>query len=376
MRSQQTRYFSHIILWTTFLFITLALVWADHAILDEVTSGQGRVIPSSQVQVIQNLEGGIVAKMQVREGQIVEKNQVLMQIDNTRFQATFNETKNKITALKLRIIRLNAERRNEPMHIPPELEAFNPLLVEAEKALHQARKIELEQMNMSLQFVEKELELTRPLVQRGAASEVEVLKLRRTVNDLKGEINKFKSQALAQLNEARGELSAIMQTQIADRDRLDRTTVRSPVKGIVKQIKVTTIGGVLKPGMDIIEIVPLEDTLLIEAKIKPADIGFIRPKQKAMVKISAYDFAIYGGLVGKVEQISADTITEEKNGKEETFYLIRVRTDKNYLGTEKKPLYIIPGMMATVDILTGHKSVLDYLLKPILKAKNNALRER
>lgn len=258
MRSRQTRYFSHIILWTTFLFIILALVWADHAILDEVTSGQGRVIPSSQVQVIQNLEGGIVEKMLVREGQIVEKNQILMQIDNTRFEATFNETKNKIVALKLRIIRLNAERRNEPMNIPPELEAFNPLLVEAEKALHQARKIELEQMNMSLNFAEKELELTRPLVQRGAASEVEVLKLRRTVNDLKGEINKFKSQALAQLNEARGELSAIMQTQIADQDRLERTTVRSPVKGIVKQIKVTTIGGVIKPGMDIIEIVPLD----------------------------------------------------------------------------------------------------------------------
>ena len=376
MRTRQTRYFSHIILWTTFIILITALVWADNAILDEVTRGQGRVIPSSQIQVIQNLEGGIIEKILVHEGQIVNKNQILMQISNIRFQSSFNEIKNKIVALKLKILRLNAERKNTPFEIPKELEEFNPLLAEAEKALHNARKSELEQMEISLKLSKRELTLTKPLVKKGAASEVEILKLRRTVNDIKGQLYKYQSNAVTQLNDARAELSGLTQTQVADKDRLDRTTVRSPVKGIIKQIKVTTLGGVVKPGMDIIEIVPLDDTLLIEAKIKPADIGFIQPNQKAVVKISAYDFAIYGGLTGRVEQISADTITEEKNGKDETFYIIRVRTDKNYLGTNKKQLYIIPGMLATVDILTGHKSVLDYLLKPILKAKNNALRER
>jgi adhesin transport system membrane fusion protein len=163
---------------------------------------------------------------------------------------------------------------------------------------------------------------------------------------------------------------------MAAKDRVTRTIVRSPVKGIIKQLKINTLGGVIKPGMDIMEIVPVDDTLLIEAKIKPEDIGFIHPKQKAMVKISAYDFSIYGGLKGTVEQISADTIIDEESERPISYYVIRVRTQKNYLGTEAKPLYIIPGMQATVDILTGEKSVLDYLLKPLLKTKQKALRER
>jgi len=376
MRTRQTRYFSHIILWATLIIIISAIIWAYNAILDEVTKGQGRVIPSSQIQIIQNLEGGIVDEILVREGQIVKKNQILMKIRDIGFQSTYNEIKNKIVALQLRILRINAERNNTTLEIPKELVDFNPLLAEAEKALHVGHKNELKQMRMSLKLAEKELSLTKPLVSKGAASEVEILTLERTVNDIKGQLYKFQSNSLAQLNEARAQLSGLNQTQLADKDRLDRTTVRSPVKGIIKQIKITTIGGVVKPGMDIIEIVPLDDTLLIEAKIKPSDIGFIQPNQNAIVKISAYDYAIYGGLKGKVEQISADTITEEENGKDETYYIIRVRTDKNYLVANNKQLYIIPGMLATVDILTGHKSVLDYILKPILKAKNNALRER
>ncbi|MCC5015936.1 MULTISPECIES: HlyD family type I secretion periplasmic adaptor subunit [Legionella] len=377
-REEKSRLFTHIILWSAVLFIICATLWANYAILDEVTVGQGKVIPSSQVQVIQNLEGGIVSKLYVHEGEIVDKDQVLMQIDNTRFMATYDEAQKKIAALEIQILRITAEMNQKPMNIPPEFAENNAELIEAEKALYQSRQEELKQLNDALLAADKELSLSKPLVAKGAISEVEILRLERSVSEIKGKIHQFKSQALEQLNKAKGELGALNAAHRADKDRLTRTTVRSPVKGVVKRLKVNTIGGVIQPGMDIIEIVPLDDTLLIEAKIKPADIGFIRPGQNAVVKLTAYDFSIYGGLPGKVEQISADTITDEKptNGKEETYYLIRVRTEKNYLGNEKKPLYIIPGMMATVDILTGKKSVLDYLLKPILKAQQTALRER
>lgn len=379
MRNEEkSRIFTHVILWTSILFVICALIWAHYAILDEVTTGQGKVIPSSQVQVIQNLEGGIVSKLYVTEGEIVKKDQVLMQIDNTRFKASFNEVEKKMASLQIAVIRLSAEMNDKPMDIPSDFLKDNADLVDAEKALYASRQEELKQLTSALGLAEKELNLSKPLVDKGAVSEVEILRLERSVNELKGKIYQFKSQALEQLNKAKGELAALRESQSAEKDKLKRTTVRSPVKGIVKRIKVNTIGGVLQPGMDIIEIVPLDDTLLIEAKVRPSDIGFIHPGQEAIVKLTAYEFSIYGGLTGKVEQISADTITDDKSasGKEETYYLIRVRTDKNYLGTPEKPLYIIPGMMATVDILTGKKSVLHYLLKPILKARDAALRER
>ncbi|QBR84350.1 HlyD family type I secretion periplasmic adaptor subunit [Legionella israelensis] len=376
-KRHRSRLFGHIILWTSVLFIAAALIWAYYAKLDEVTTGSGKVIPSSEIQVIQNLEGGIVEKIMVSEGDIVKKGQTLMQIDNTLFMATYNEALKKMTALELEIIRLNALMQNKPLSIPQKYIKSSPNLVQVAEALDKSKKQELEQMNKALALAERELKLTRPLVSRGAVSEVEVLRLERTINELKGKISEFKSKALERLNQARSELLALKEAHMADKDRVTRTTVRSPVKGIINRIKINTIGGVIKPGMDIIEIVPLEDTLLIEAKIRPGDIGFIHPGQKAMVKISAYDFSIYGGLEGKVEQISADTITEEKsNNKEESFYVIRVRTEKNHLGTEKNPLPIIPGMLATVDILTGEKTVLEYILKPIIKAQKTALRER
>lgn len=367
------RVFTHIILWSVVFFIIVFLLWAKNAILDEVTTGQGKVIPSSQIQVIQNLEGGIVQKMLVRDGQIVEKGEVLMLIDDTRFSATYKEALKKIADYEIEILRLQAEIDEKKFTLSTELTKANPGLVAAEQALHESRKLELNQLKQGLHFAQKELTMTKPLVAKGAVSEVEVLRLARTVNELASKIISFKSKTLEQLNKAKGDLAALKESSLADKDRLLRTTVRSPVKGIVKQVKINTIGGVVQPGMDILEIVPLNDTLLIEAKIRPSDIGFIHAGQKAMVKLTAYDFSIYGGLEGKVEQISADTISNEKD---EAFYVIRVRTDKNYLGTKKKPLFIIPGMLASVDILTGHKSVLDYLLKPILKAKQTALRER
>jgi adhesin transport system membrane fusion protein len=256
------------------------------------------------------------------------------------------------------------------------LEKNNASLISAEQGVYLSRKKEKDQMQQDVNLATKELEMTKPLVEKGAASPVEVLRLERTVSELQGKLDAFQSKTLERYNEAKGEYKSHQQEIQADKDRLSRTTVRSPVNGIIKQLKINTVGGVIKPGMDIFEIVPINDTLLVEAKIRPADIGFIHPNQKVMVKISAYDYSIYGGLEGTVEQISADTIIDENDKKGESYYLVLVRTKKNHLGTQEKPLFIIAGMQTTVDILTGRKSVLDYLLKPILKAKHSALRER
>ncbi|HAU0207331.1 TPA: HlyD family type I secretion periplasmic adaptor subunit [Legionella pneumophila] len=376
-KTHSSKTFTHIILWTSLLFFIVAIIWANYAILDEVTTGQGKVIPSSEVQVIQNLEGGIIQNIFVKEGQIVKKDQILMQIDNTRFMASYAEAEKKIDALEIEVIRLNAQISKTKPVFPEKFTKSYPRLVQDQLSLYESRMRELNQLETALELAQKELNLTRPLLKGGSVSEVEVIRLERTVSEIKGNIEKFKSEELDKLNKARTELFALIEANKADKDRLTRTTVRSPVYGIVKQIKMKTIGGVVQPGSDLLEIVPLDDTLLIEAKIRPSDIGFIHPGQKAMVKITAYDFSIYGGLDGVVEHISADTIVDEQTDKkEESYYIVKVRTEKNYLGTEKKPLPIIPGMQATVDILTGQKAVLQYLLKPIIKAKQSALRER
>ncbi|HEL8466997.1 TPA: HlyD family type I secretion periplasmic adaptor subunit [Legionella pneumophila] len=376
-KTHSSKTFTHIILWTSLLFFVVAIIWANYAILDEVTTGQGKVIPSSEVQVIQNLEGGIIKNIFVKEGQIVKKDQILMQIDNTRFMASYAEAEKKIDALEIEVIRLNAQISKTKPVFPEKFTKSYPRLVQDQLSLYESRMRELNQLETALELAQKELNLTRPLLKGGSVSGVEVIRLERTVSEIKGNIEKFKSEELDKLNKARTELFALIEANKADKDRLTRTTVRSPVYGIVKQIKMKTIGGVVQPGSDLLEIVPLDDTLLIEAKIRPSDIGFIHPGQKAMVKITAYDFSIYGGLDGVVEHISADTIVdEETDKKEESYYIVKVRTEKNYLGTAKNPLPIIPGMQATVDILTGQKSVLQYLLKPILKAKQSALRER
>jgi membrane fusion protein, adhesin transport system len=371
-----TKFFSHIILWSIVLFIIVFVVWAKFAILDEVAAGEGKVIPSSQIQVIQNLEGGIVEKIFVKEGEMVGKGQMLMELEDTLFLSKLNESEKQLEDLKIELTRLEAEINGKPLVFDKEIQESNPSLVAAEISLHKARESEKKQLADDIGLATQELKLTAPLVAKGAASKVEVLRLQRTVSELQGKLYAFNSKTLQRYNEAKGEYVKTQTEMMAAKDRVTRTIVRSPVKGIIKQLKINTLGGVIKPGMDIMEIVPVDDTLLIEAKIKPEDIGFIHPKQKAMVKISAYDFSIYGGLKGTVEQISADTIIDEESERPISYYVIRVRTQKNYLGTEAKPLYIIPGMQATVDILTGEKSVLDYLLKPLLKTKQKALRER
>jgi membrane fusion protein, adhesin transport system len=420
---EQTPQSAQLLIWLIFLFFIVMGVWAGHAAIDEVTRGEGKVIPAQQIQVVQNLEGGILSEILVREGQVVEKGDILLQIDDTRFSSSLKESQIKYDALRAKVARLTAEVYAESFQLDDEVSVRISKQVQQEKQLlasHQQalqnqieifqqqllqRKqelIELEskkkQLSKGRALLAKELKMTRPLVASGAISEVEVLRLERDLTDLNTEIDaaakaiprikstlsearkkikevefSFRNKARAELNEASAELSTMNESEKALQDRVKRTAVRSPVKGTIKQLKVATVGGVIQPGMDLLEIVPLDDTLLIEAKIRPSDIGFIHPQQVAVVKFTAYDFAVYGGLEGIVEQISADTILDED---EESFYRVRVRTNQSYIEKDQKQLPIIPGMQAGVDILTGKKTVLDYLLKPILKAKQTALRER
>ncbi|MES9964339.1 MAG: HlyD family type I secretion periplasmic adaptor subunit [Candidatus Sedimenticola sp. 20ELBAFRAG] len=412
-----------LILWMAAVFIIAALTWANWAELDEVTTGVGKVIPSSQVQVVQNLEGGIVGALLVKEGQTVDKGQVLLQIDDTRFSSSLRETRLQFLALKAKSARLRSEAEGTEFKVPGEIASEAPEIVAEERSLYKARSSQLEnsksilseqvaqrdqelrelnakrsQLRRSLNLVRKELTMTKPLVSAGAISEVEVLRLERQVNELEGDLQsttlsiprvrsqldeaqkkadevelRFQSEAREQLNEVSAEVSRLQESSVTLKDRVQRTAVRSPVHGTVKQILISTVGGVIQPGMELVEIVPLEDTLLIEAKISPKDIGFLSPGQKTIVKFTAYDFAIFGGLDGKLEQISPDTIKDEND---ETYYQVRVRTDRNYLGSEVNSLQIISGMQTEVDIVTGKKTVLQYLLKPVLRAKEKALRER
>jgi len=413
----------HSLLILTLAFFVAAAWWAYETSLDEVTRGDGKVVPSSRIQVIQNLEGGILSEVLVAEGQIVEKGEVLLKIDDTRFSSSFREIELKYYELLARSTRLKAESQDIKFVVPPEVMEVDPVLAENEMALYKTRQLELDsaisvlkqqekqrkqelveryarqsQLKRSYELSDRELKMSEPLVEAGVLSEVEILRLKRSANDLFGEMEanrlaipriksaineakqkieeqkvQFRTGAAGQFSEVNAELARTKETVFSLEDRVTRTQVRSPVKGTIKLLKINTVGGIIQPGMDLVEIVPIEDNLLIEAKIRPADIAFLRPGQEAMIKLTAYDFSIYGGLPAKLERISADTITNEKD---ESFYLIYLRTEKNYIDSSKGMLNIIPGMTTTVDILTGKKTVLNYLLKPILKAKNEALRER
>lgn len=369
---------------TLLLLVALMAVgyyWADNALLDVVTVGSGRVIPSSREQLIQSLEGGILAELRVREGDVVDKDQVLLRIDDTRFGAPFREAHSRITALRAANARLRAEASGGAPVFPGDVRADQ---VRLETELYNSRRQQLEEglaaLQRSYQLADEELQMTAPLVQKGVVSEVDLLRLQRQVNELRANLqerrNKFRADARAELAKNEAELAAIAESNTARADQVKRTVIRSPMHGTVKNIRVTTVGGIIQPGQDIMEIVPLDDQLLIEARIKPSDVAFLRPGLAAMVKITAYDYSIYGGLEAALEQISADTIRDEKK-PDESYYRIQVRTKQPHLqNKDGSPLPIIPGMTATVELLTGHKTVLDYLLKPLLKTKDSALRER
>ncbi|HEX6827827.1 MAG TPA: HlyD family type I secretion periplasmic adaptor subunit [Burkholderiales bacterium] len=379
---REPRSSAHYLMYLVIAFIVIGFVWAGRARLDEVAVGQGRVIPSSHVQLIQNLEGGILAELTVAEGQSVQKDQVLARIDDTRFVSSYREARARYLALLASAARLTAESQGTAPRFPEEVSKERPDLVRIETALYQSRREALEVglagLRRSLDLANRELEMSEPLVDKGAISAVEVLRLRRQVNEINAAIddrsNRFRADAHGELSKVRADLAGLTESNVAAQDRVKRTVLRSPVNGVVKKINLTTVGAVIQPGIDIMEVVPIEDSLLVETQIRPDDIAFLHAGQDATVKISAYDFSIYGGLAGKVEFVSADAIVDEKRGL--SFYKVLVRTRENHLLHAGQRLPIIPGMNAQVDVLTGHKTVLDYLLKPILKARDSALRER
>ena len=399
---------------------TIALMWSAVSRIDEVTRGEGKVIPSRQLQVLQSLDGGVVSEILVHEGDIVQPEQVLLKIDQTRFVSSVRESRVQYTALLAKAARLRALTEGLPFVIPPEVAKEDPKTVEEERNLYESRRNELEtttsiakqqltqrqqelvevrakfeQASRAYDLSAKELSVTKPLIASGAVSEVELLRLERDVGRFRGERDmasaqisriqasiseanhkldevsiSFRNESGKELADTMAKLNSLAESSVGLSDKVSRSVLRSPVKGTVKRLLVNTVGGVVQPGKDIVEVVPLEDNLLLEARVLPRDIAFLRPGQKVMVKFTAYDFAIYGGLEGKLEHIGADSVVDEKGN---AFYTVRVRTDQSTLGNN---LPVIPGMVAEVDIITGEKSVLTYLLKPVLRAKARAFTER
>ncbi len=404
----------------TLAVVVLLLVWAAFARVDEVTRGEGRVVPSRQLQVLQSLDGGVVAEILVREGQQVEAGQLLLRIDETRATSGVRESAAQGFALRARVARLRALGEGSAFKPPEPGNDEERRILDDEKRLYESKQSELSTlMSISrqqlmqrehelleaqakrsaalrgLELAQQELNQTRPLLATGAVSQVEILRLERDVTRNKGDSEQaqaqiarvqaaigeasrkiqetelsFRNDARQDLNEAMGKLNVLSEGSVALADKVDKAQVKSPVRGRVQRLLANTVGGVVQPGKDIVEIVPLDDALVLEARVQPKDIAFVRPGQDAIVKFTAYDFSIFGGLEAKVENISPDTVIDEKG---HAFYIVRVRTIRPNFD---ESLPVIPGMTAEVDVLTGQKTVLAYLLKPVLKAKAYALRER
>ena len=414
----------HMLLSFVAAFFVIFVVWANLAALDEVTRGEGRIIPSSEVQIIQHQEGGIIDEIPIREGEEVKAGQVLMRLRDVGAMSDLGANQKRYLGLKAKIQRLQAQAEGKdapafsddvmkgaPEAVREELEAFRATgtsresqIVVLEQQLAQKRQ-EINELNTRtadlrgvISLSRQEMEMIRPLVERGSAPKVELLQLERALKERETELNGLltalpRAQAAVQEAEARIkeltsgnkadaqtelsttmiEMSTIEQTLGALEDRQTRTEIKSPVNGLIKDIKIHTIGGVVQPGQEVLEVVPLNDQLLVEANVRPGDIAFLHPGQAAVVKITAYDFSIYGGLKGELVNISADTITNDKG---ESFYRVRVRTNETALKRKGEVLPIIPGMVATVDILTGEKTVMQYIMKPLIKTVGNAMRER
>jgi membrane fusion protein, adhesin transport system len=382
--------------------MTTFVIWAHFAVLDEVKRGNGRVIPARLVQTIQSLEGGIIEQILVHEGTVVQQGQPLMRINDTKFASEFGEIRERRAAVAARVARLQAEAQGQfRLVFPDELIKSAPQAVETEKSVFETRTRKIAQdidvltqqenrLTENLKLLNREVELTRRLYAQKVVPEIEMIRLEGRASETRGQLAEtqsrianvktaFRSQADEDLAKSKGDLAVLDENIKSAQDRVRRTELQAPVYGIVNKINLTTIGAVVQPAANLIEIVPLDDTLLVEGRIRPQDIAFIRPGQDAVVKITAYDSSVYGSLKGKVERISADTIVDEKadrSEKQETFYRVIVRTDKNHLGTAEHPLPIIPGMVTTVEVLTGEKSVLDYLIKPARLLRDEALRER
>jgi len=414
------------------VFFISAITWAFFAEVDELARGSGKVIPSEKIQTIQSLDGGIISDILVSEGDTIKRGQALMKIDTTRFQASLEESENIYNHLLVTKIRLLAESKIDinkkipKLIFPEELKKKVNGFAVNDEVLFEKRVSELKstinildnqykqkkqelvesrsqlnQLRKRLLLIKEEMKTIKRLVDKGSKSKVELLKIKKEYNQLEGEylsvklsiprlnyaiqeflnrkeekLKTFKAEVFNELQKLNTEINKYESKLISAQDKIEKTVLVSPVNGIVKQIYINTIGGVIRSGVDLIEIVPSSESLLIEVKIDPKDIAFINPSQEAMVKLTAYDFSIYGGLEGKIVEISADSIKDEDSRENKTYYKVVIKTDKNYLEKDGEKLPIIPGMIASVDIKTGKKTILDFILKPILKTKQNALHER
>lgn len=423
--SRRPAIMANIILLAIVAFFLLAVLWASWAEVDQVSTGEGRVIPSGHVQVVQNLEGGILAELLISEGDRVETGQILMQLDDTQFSSEFMENRFKHLGLQAVVARLRAELDGAALEFPAEVRQQLPAVAQAERALFQARareqaaaiavlqsqhqqkqheieeaKARIEQLRAVIKLAGDEKGILEPLVAKGINAPIELIRLQREISQNEGDLKvtrqsirkltesiketkqaiqearaQFRGRALQELNEAQVNMAALGQVVTSRDDRLRRTVIRAPMAGTVKQVFIKTIGGVVRPGMDLMEIVPAEENLLVEANIRPSDIAFMHPGLEATVRFTAYDYTIYGSLQATLDQISADTIFDEE--KKERFYVIRLRTKSNsLLDNNGKPLPIIPGMTVSVDVKTGQRTILQYLLKPFRKLAGQAFHER
>ncbi|WP_430469318.1 HlyD family type I secretion periplasmic adaptor subunit [Thalassospira lucentensis] len=413
----------NLLLFVVILFLAVALIWAALTEIDEVTRGQGKVIPSRQVQEIQSFESGIIQQILVRKGEIVEEGQVLLVLDRTQIQSSYDQARQKQLSLSAEIARLSAEMNGSALVFPQAIEQDAPSLVVAQRQLYEGRRAELasELEVLDNQFVQRqkelgearselatlrqgiaysrsEIDLIAPLVERGIESQVSFLQLQRSLSELEGKysttelrierlqvaidevsekrkaaVDRYRSEAFARISEATSELAELEKSMPAYQDKITRAEVRSPVYGVVNRVMATTIGGVANSGEPLVEVVPIDDTLLVEANIAPADIAFLHPGQRVKVKLTAYDFARYGSLDGRLVTIGADAIEDPKT--EETFYPVQIEVESALYDAAGKALDIVPGMVADIDVLTGKRTILEYITEPVVKVKETAFRE-
>lgn len=411
-----------LLLFAILLFFVIAVTWASFAEIEEVTRGRGKVVPSRELQVVQSLEGGIVAEVLVEEGKRVSEGDLLLRIDDVMFAAEERSVRAELWGLRAAEARLVAQANGVPLNFPADLAQAATAAIESERDLYQSRRAEmrsekeilrkdaarveaeiaetrarLKQLRRSLELTERELAITQRMVSRGAVSETKLLALQQSQNEAEGGIaalsekltglradlaatrarlekveTTFRAEAQAKLTETRTRIASLQETLVSREDRVRRTELRAPVDGVVQRILVNTIGGVVRPASPLVEIVPAEDDLIVRARVRPSDIAFLHSGQPVRVKVTAYDSQIYGSLKGTLERISADAVT---TSEDRLFYEIDVRIEKTRLGTAENPLPIIPGMVAEVDVITGSRTVMSYLLSPILRASDRALRE-
>jgi adhesin transport system membrane fusion protein len=375
---------SFLLLNAILITIGILVVWSAFSYVDEVTHAEGRIIPSSRMQIVQNMEGGIVRSINVKQGDVVEKDDVVLQMESVQYSSELDSKKQQVMSLMAKQARLQAEVNDQTLLFTKEFSAMASQYVQTEMSEFDSRRRRLNAdvnlLESQLNSGQQELEIVRKMTERGLEPQIELVRTQARVDELRNKIEsmkrQFKSESATELSRVVLELNPLRQTLPAYADKLNRTQVKAPLKGVVNRVMVNTVGGVIKPGEPIVEIVPFDDTLVVEAQIRPQDIGFIHLGQSANVKITAYDYSIFGSLKGQITNISPDSVSKEERGQVMYYYVARIETSAKVIQSLEKNLPIIPGMQAQVDIITGNKSVLSYLLKPLIGVKENAFRER